>query len=173
MSRMSDATPPTDVSARSPRRFRRLRIAASVSFACLTMALCVLWVRSYTWRDHWVKKIAPMRGIWVESAVGQFAVGTYPHKEFLMQSAAIEYHMVPTSADPCHPSDNRIGFKAYYGDGFAGVVVPHWLLILLSGAFASVLGIRRPVSFRFSLRTLLIATTLTAVALGLVCYTLR
>ena len=43
---------------------------------------------------------------------------------------------------------------------------PHWLPILVTGAFAAVLGVRKP--YRFSLRTLLLATTLVAVVLGLV-----
>jgi hypothetical protein len=44
--------------------------------------------------------------------------------------------------------------------------IPHWLPVLLAGLLAAVLGIRRP--FQFSLRTLLIATTIFAVWLGLI-----
>ena len=33
--------------AKKPVRFRRLKIAWTVFFAVLTVALCVLWVRSY------------------------------------------------------------------------------------------------------------------------------
>jgi hypothetical protein len=43
---------------------------------------------------------------------------------------------------------------------------PHWLPVLLTGALAIALGIRH--AYRFSLRSLLLATTLVAVVLGLV-----
>jgi hypothetical protein len=44
--------------------------------------------------------------------------------------------------------------------------LPYWCLILISVAFAAVPWIH----WRFSLRTLLIATTLIAVVLGLIVY---
>jgi hypothetical protein len=40
---MSDATPPADVSAKPPRRFRRLRVAVSVTFSVIAVALCIWW----------------------------------------------------------------------------------------------------------------------------------
>jgi hypothetical protein len=58
----------------------------------------------------------------------------------------------------------RIGWK---GDT---LFLPHWLLVLLTGASSVFVGMRRPYRFNFSLRTLLIATTLVAVILGLVVY---
>ncbi len=48
---MSDAMPVDDVSAPRPGRFGRLRIAVSVFFGVLAVALCVLWVRSYWHSD--------------------------------------------------------------------------------------------------------------------------
>ena len=58
---MSDATPLADVSAKLPRRFRRLRIAVSVFFGALTVALCVFWVRSYRFRDEMNYRYWPSR----------------------------------------------------------------------------------------------------------------
>ena len=46
---MDDPTPTVDAPSKPPLRFRRTRIAVSVFFGVLTVALCVLWVRSY-WR---------------------------------------------------------------------------------------------------------------------------
>ena len=54
-----------------------------------------------------------------------------------------------------------VAFKIVDG----GFVVPHWFGVLLFAALAVVPWIRR-----FSLRTLLIATTLVAVALGLIIW---
>ncbi len=45
------------------------------------------------------------------------------------------------------------------------VVVPYWIPILLSGSVAALPWVK----WQFSLRTMLIATTLIAVVLGLVC----
>jgi hypothetical protein len=49
------------------------------------------------------------------------------------------------------------------------LMFPHWFLVLLSAAFATAPWIR----WRFSLRTLLIATTLVAVVLGLIVWAAR
>jgi hypothetical protein len=45
------------------------------------------------------------------------------------------------------------------------VIVPHWFLVLLTGALAALPWIKRP--YRFSFRTLLIAMTVLAVFLGI------
>jgi hypothetical protein len=49
------------------------------------------------------------------------------------------------------------------------IVFSHWLVTLIV-VMVGALGIRRPGQVRFSLRTLLIATTLVAVVLGLIVY---
>jgi hypothetical protein len=56
-------------------------------------------------------------------------------------------------------------------DGFC-VAVPHWFLVAIFTTLAVLPWIRH-LSRRFSLRTLLIATTLIAVVLGLVVYGVR
>jgi hypothetical protein len=61
-----------------------------------------------------------------------------------------------------------LGFR-YYDDGLVrALIAPHWLPALLSATLAVIPWISR--SWRFSLRTLLIATTLVAVVLGLVVW---
>jgi hypothetical protein len=50
-------------------------------------------------------------------------------------------------------------------------IAPYWFLILLTAAIAAAPWLRWPK--RFSLRTLLIATTLVAVVLGLIVAVLR
>jgi hypothetical protein len=50
-----------------------------------------------------------------------------------------------------------------------GITLPHWCLILIASALAAVPWLR----WRFSLRTLLIATTLIAVVLGIIVWMSR
>jgi hypothetical protein len=54
------------------------------------------------------------------------------------------------------------------GGGFILIGLPHWLAILIIGAVAAVPWLR----WQFSLRTLLITTTLVAVVLGIAVYAL-
>jgi hypothetical protein len=61
---------------------------------------------------------------------------------------------------------NRGGFGIRRSTIAAAVALPHWCLVAFSASLALVLGIRR--AWRFTLRTLLIVTTLVAVALALV-----
>jgi hypothetical protein len=56
-----------------------------------------------------------------------------------------------------------------FGTGFQSVLMPHWSLVVLSGA----LGMAPWLRWRFSLRTLIIGMTLVGVGLGLAIYALR
>ena len=60
------------------------------------------------------------------------------------------------------------GFAHYDGGSWKALVAPHWFPALLSVVLATIPWFSR--SFRFSLRTLLIATTLVAVVLGLIVW---
>ncbi len=70
-----------------------------------------------------------------------------------------------------YPFLAALGFRV--GDGVlrSEIVVPHWFLVLLSAAFAAAPWIRW--SNRFSLRALLIGTTIVAVLLGAIVYAIR
>jgi hypothetical protein len=60
----------------------------------------------------------------------------------------------------------------YHSDQYGRrILLPHWLTVLVTGAFAAAFGIRRP--FRFGLRTMLIATTFVAMLLGLIAVAMR
>ena len=62
--------------------------------------------------------------------------------------------------------EGYLGFAFYYEPPEMGLAVPHWFCVLTTVALAVAPWFRW--SKRFSLRTLLIATTLVAVALGMV-----
>jgi hypothetical protein len=131
--------------------------------------LALLWVRSHYWRDNLELKIGTLRGFALESAVGQFGVFTYPtHDDWFDDRPIVGWFQVPTEADPCHPADNQIGFSLRFGSSYGRIVVPHWLLVLVTATITIVYGVRCGWRFRFSLRTLLLLTTATAIVLGLV-----
>src|SRR5262245_58990054 len=138
LSAMSDPTPATaatDTPLRPLLRFRRTRIAVSVIFGLLTVALCVLWVRSL-WRSDWI--------VWSYSA-GRFAVlqsvgshlflkvqksGPIPARDpkiFLFRSRT------PTHEDLALPNIDlmHVGFGYYFSDDYKFLAAPYWFLMLV------------------------------------------
>jgi hypothetical protein len=129
---------------------RKLRIAVSVFFGVLTIVLCVLWVRSYSKQDT-----LNTRWYFIASFRGQlFADTGFLGERFDGRDTHTLYTMTPD------PVDQR-----YTWQPIAPVKrIPYWVLVAIAGSIAAIPW--RP-AFRFSLRTLLIATTLVAVVLGL------
>jgi len=131
-----------------------LRIAVTALSLTACVLLVALWVRSY----HFIEALQvsfPFMRVRVFSESGVVVTWivhndnregshwmTLPHNEvfslFSTKSVVIEE---PTS-----------------------IQVPHWLLVILSASFAAIAWVR----WKFSVRTLLIATTLVAVGLGVV-----
>ncbi len=154
-------------------RFRKLRIAWSVGCTIACVLLIVLWVRSYRCADDfgdnqnglsrvtafsargrivfWVGETrAEMDSIWYSFPLGQ----VYEIDKFAAGWGFGTF--VQNRSSPSHL--NRVGIK-----------LPYWFAMLVPVALAAVPWIR----WRFSLRTLLIATTLVAVVLGLIVYVAR
>jgi hypothetical protein len=143
--------------------YRKLRIAWSVGCGIVAVLLCMLWVRSY-WRvdavvyknlANFVTGVASIRGcVWLQHlqlAPGQqFASGQEPPAGWLFVSR----HSGPSIRWSWSQSNTSIG-------------VPIFLLVAVSAALVSAPWL--PFK-RFSLRTLLIATTLVAVVLGLIVW---
>jgi hypothetical protein len=148
-----------------PKRFRHLKIAWAVFFAVLTVALCVLWVRSYwcvdnigkspnilfsnqgtvhfSWRDGepWIDWTLWHYPIPARNLNSPFAVSKAPW-QFQLRIFGLKNHTIWD---------------------------PHWFLALGFAAIAPLSWL----PFRFSLRTMLIVTTLVAVALALTVYLAR
>ena len=150
---MDDVTPSVE---QPPRRFRRLRIAVSVFFGLLTVALCLLWLRSYSWIDV-VRK--GTRG--VASSEGKFLVNDIYN---LQGKGSVSTRSF--AGDWIHIWTARQGDLVGVG---LGRMIPQWPAIL----FAAILSAVPWLHYRFSLRTMLIATTLIAAMLGLIGYTVR
>jgi hypothetical protein len=145
-------------------RFRKLRIAWSVLWGIAFVLLIALWVRSY-WRCDICGLTLDAQKRWnfcsVEGRIflivpdctsANWAIGK--SREWDIRS---EY--VPYVSNDGEPFLYLNGFDGYYR-----AIVPHLML----AAFAIPLGAIPWIRYRFSLRTLLIATTLVAVVLGLI-----
>jgi len=142
-------------------KFRYLRIAFSVSCGIVAVLLCVLWVRSYSYGD----------GVGhLDSSLQRTVAGS--------NSGCMYLHFVDetSSTSPAHGWE----YFSFSPTGFTGfqwkssgrvreIDVPFWFAVTVASSTAMLPWIPR----RFSLRTLLIATTLVALLLGIVVMMLR
>ena len=149
------------------RRFRKLRIAWSTICGSATVLLIVLWVRSYAWVEGVTAPIAANQALQFGSLPGVFAVGLRN-----VQEAFIVSQRPADEWQSHHKGPSQLWGGRMLTQSTKAVYLPFWLLVLLSASFAVVPWIRQ-ISRRFSLRTLLIATTLVAVVLGAIVYTTR
>jgi hypothetical protein len=157
-------------------RFRKLRIAFSAVCGIICLLLIVLWVRSYDWRDGVF--IRPTVGSYLDasSVCGRIALITmhYPTNPGMsMAHWGTTTHSVKMLEDPWPnvPSFSLMGIWLHERPNGAALSIPHGYLILPLTTLAAVPWLRW--SKRFSVRTLLIATSLVAVVLGLVIWALR
>ena len=147
-------------------KYRKLRTAWSVAWGVVSVLLCVLWVRSI-WRVDYVR--VPIGTSWVvvlSSLPGTCEVNIYEN----MFGDTVDSEWSSRSAVQWWSGVNRIHLESRFFGTFhywkGTTWVPHWFLTLLTALTATVLWLPR----RFSLRTLLIATTLIAVVLGLIVW---
>ena len=139
-----------------PKKYCKLRIAWSVGCGIVALLLCVLWARSYSQFDVILKG---------KRLVGLTSAGTSKGSVYVMrvdqpytESDGWYYFTV---YQPHFRSRKWFDWARPFG-GFA-VQLPTCVLVLTS----SVVAVAPWLPFkRFSLRTLLIATTLVAVVLG-------
>ena len=125
-------------------KYRKLRIAWSVAWGIAAVLLVVLWVRSYLVYDSFVGRYPNGLFFFVYSAKGVYTFSTYP---LLGASVNDNWWFLVRRA----PNDMAIGG-------------PFSFTIVVACAVSIAPWIR----YRFSLRTLLIATTLVAVVLGII-----
>jgi hypothetical protein len=139
-----------------------LRIAVTALSLTACVLLIALWVRSY-WHSDGLE--GGLLGWFVEgeSTQGQIRGAAY-HSGYTGAFVVDTFAIGDFEASPL-----RLDFG--YWDGGAGVWVPHWFLTLVCGSFAVAPWL--PWLRRFSVRTLLIAITLVAAALGSIAVWLR
>jgi hypothetical protein len=141
-------------------RFRKLRIAWSVWWSLAAVLLIVLWVRSY-WRRDLLTAYLANKTLLVQSNFGRMLVGVTPIGK------PWEYSSQQASPVPIQ-HESKLGFGTVQLMVGTLHAVPHWFCVLLLGTLVAVPWI--PIQRRFTLRTLLIATTLVAVVLGLIMW---
>ena len=142
-------------------RFRKLRIAWSVLCGMACVLLIVLWVRSYWFTDG-------TKNGGVVSTKGRI----YLHQEFA-------YIQLPSEFVPANWAHRSwLGVYTLVGPPEtqivphgAGLSIPYWWLVSPMIVLSVVPWLHWP--NRFSLRTLLIATTLVAVVLGVIVWMSR
>ena len=135
---------------------RRLRIAVSVFFAVFAVFFAALWVRSYLrgdslqygYRSNSAVSVSSIRGV-----VSWTAIQWPAPYGWQFRSAPLK-----------HPYTRRPQFEWLSNPQIGHLRTPHWLFVISCAA----LGASPWLAWRFSVRTLLFATTLVAVVLGLV-----
>jgi hypothetical protein len=171
------------MTATSPNRerieHRNLRIAFSAVCGILCLLVLMLWVRSYWWGDVVYVRPAPTPDfVGLYSIRGQvtldalYGPGRHPN-------ASIAWYWGRTwrrqqdyqHATVREPLNSVLGFSSYSDNEYQTLSVPHWSLLLLFASLVATPWIHW--SYRFSLRTLLIATTIVAALLGAVVWAVR
>jgi hypothetical protein len=154
-------------------RFLKLRIAWSVGWLIACVLLCVLWVRSY-WKSDSLVGNRGANWVSIYHLIGEI------HYSVLMPAAGISLPIASWHTDhrdineenlqpneqfrqTCH---RLLGVRwQVFGNGYH-FALSYWLAILLVGAIATLPWVH----WKFSLRSLLIATTLVALVLGLIVW---
>lgn len=140
-------------------KHRKLRIVWLVAWGLVAVMLCLLWVRSYSFQER--ISVPMTRSYWIECIS---EIGTI---DFIWR-----YWGTPGWDAYSHPlREQQLNLWGYWGfdaESFRGgsaLMLPYWFLagVLLCSAIGPWVSAPR----RYSLRTLLIATTLIAVGLGL------
>jgi hypothetical protein len=158
-----------DAARQHSMKFRKLRIAWSVLCAIACVLLIVLWVRSCWWWDVGQGPLlegvqfsaASQRGRLIVS-IGAFEI--VPITSWGGHSVQSNYEQVAILS--------RIaptGFAFFHSGGYWVIHIPHWFATSGLAALAAAPWLR----WRFRLRTLLIATALVAVVLGLIVWANR
>jgi hypothetical protein len=146
-----------------PRLIRGLKITVSAVFGVLCVLLILLWVRSYSVSD---RIHVPRFGSQTLTSVrGTFSVSlgseTFQGWGWEWKSTPVEL-MMPVGGPGRSWSYHSDQLHAY-------LVFPHRFVVLVFAVLAALPWLH----WRFSLRTLLIATTLIAVVLGAVMWSMR
>ena len=153
-------------------KYRKLRIAFSVTCGIACVLLIALWVRSYGRFDYAILRVAKFHGVEWRSQDGRLVTSPFqsdqPLNEFWKYSAYPKMRMAFKDQDG-RDMLAGVGFKAVRWGHGSGVVLPYWALALFFGSLAYIFAIR----WRFSLRTLLIGMTVVAVLLAIVIWAIR
>jgi hypothetical protein len=155
------------------RLIRSIKIAFSAVCGMACVLLCVLWVRSYTALESWQGEILG-RAVHIQSARGRLILYGLPSVN------ERGYFRVPLKNIGETTELSRPVLGSRTRSKVLGKAAPlstvHYLWLVLPMVLVTALPLALAASrtsLRFSLRTLLIATTLIAMVLGLVIWASR
>jgi hypothetical protein len=177
--------------------YRKLRIAWSVALGLVAVLLCVLWVRSYWWKDS---ARCPLTNVLIDPSVRKYAVQTINGEQSIHVSQVLiiksfegrltlrargqnldapgwfrsYWGVTSYGYKDLRPRRNERQLPAFgYGFDLDGRYIrfPYLLPVVLCATFATIPWL--PLSRRFSLRALLFATTLVAILLGAIVYAVK
>jgi hypothetical protein len=142
-------------------KYRKMRITFSAGCGVLCLLLIALSVRSFTWADQYGARISPTYHLMVNSQLGgiSFYLDSSPR---VINTTRLVDSLYPDGQKP------RMLGRVYFIHGQIGCGAPYWLLALAIATTATLPW--KPWKWKFSLRTLLIATTLVAILLGLIVH---
>jgi hypothetical protein len=148
-------------------------IAWSVVCAIACVLVVALWLRSYWRADGYSVAISKFTFVGIASsrgAIKPFRVdngGGASFGTWQIDNDAIEGKVnYQVATLPSYRGAFGFGVRRESSNSLSQVVVPHWFCAIAAGALATFPWL----PYRFTLRTLLIATSLVAVALSLVIY---
>jgi hypothetical protein len=151
-------------------KFRKLRIAWSVACGIACVLLCVLWVRSYKRGDIVQAPVSATRGIGFTSLHGWVKLSTFRTNGkdcWLLRSFPGDEAM-QMYGEFFEAKQNHWKFGTHVISGTYAIMMPHWFILLIAPLTATPW-----IKWRFNVRTLLITTTLVAVVLGLIVWSVR
>lgn len=159
-------------------KFRKLRIAWTILCVAASVVLLRLQHRSHDYRDELRVMLGGNRRIIVQSLYQELElVISKQAMPWLLGSSRIRQEDLRRTMPPTLYTDDKDTKRIYYrGFGFAflseqfiAISVPHWF----AAAFAGAIGAAAWLPWHFSLRILLTATTLVAMLLGLIMWSMR
>jgi hypothetical protein len=152
---------------------RHLLNVASIVCLVLCVALMGMWVRSYYWTDEVYFTPPGATTVGGGSIVGRITMGALTRKGTGLEERFYFRH-VPIADWRSEGGRLDKEFSSVAGFGFLRetgacvIAVPYWFAVIFVGAFSFAPWSR--VKYRFSLRSLFIATTFLAVVLGIIAW---
>jgi hypothetical protein len=135
--------------------------------------LIALWVRSYSTFDYAYGPFIGGKAFAANSINGRLSFSVHD-PDWFPGARHWDWHSTPSSEmerEVSLASPNHFGFHFFLSSMGSSVTVPTWFAVAFAAALSAITVL--PWKLRFTLRTLLIATTLVAVVLGLIVYAAR
>jgi hypothetical protein len=150
-------------------RFRKLRIAWSVAWGIAAVLLCVLWARSLSRIERLTWHYSNAKALQIGTVPGAIDMGSIVDSPVPVQVQKANRQWMTEWFESMQLYGGKMSswFAIWSTTTGSFVRIPNWFLLLGCCGLGSFPWL--PFK-RFSLRTLLIATTLVAVVLGLIVW---